>query len=106
LRGAQGRGKDTEGGVGCATLPCQFNGGNAVSRIGVAMDQQALLQAMKDWSTPALWSNKQWLAIALIVLTAVVMSQLLGKQTSPKKVTKKEEKSQGVVVTFRGKITK
>jgi hypothetical protein len=59
----------------------------------------------QDWSAE-LWSNKQWLAIALILLTALVMSQMLGKKPQTKSSKVEAGKSQGVVVTFRGKITK
>jgi hypothetical protein len=50
---------------------------------------------------------KQWIAIALIILTMIVMSQLMSGSGKKSAVTKSEEKKpQGALVTFRGKLTK
>jgi hypothetical protein len=55
------------------------------------------------------WNNKQWVAVALIVLTMIVMSQLMsgnGKKTKSAPAKSPEQKPQGSLVTFRGKLTK
>lgn len=57
-----------------------------------------------------LWNNKQWVALALIVLTMLVMSQLMsgndGKKKSVSAKKSDDQKPQGTLVTFRGKLTK